>query len=395
MSEGFALVQRMGVRIQVARSIDWEGSAMDDWNVLIYGDSRSYSLRHEVPLPFPDPVAYLEVGGKRWVLAGAVDIPRLTSLGAQAGFDVVSFEDLGLGDAMRAGRPLSEAIVETLVEACRRFAVSAVRTPADFPVGAADQLRAAGVDVRPDGAGFDLRRRRKTPQELAGIRRGIRAAEAAMVEIRDSLRRADDATVEELRGAAQAAVIRHGAVPHDMTIIAPGPQGADQHDQGSGVIARNVPIVVDIFPRDLESGCWGDLTRTLCVGEPPEELVAWHQQVREAQCRATEAVRPGISGAELNQIAMDCLAEHGHPTRHGGVEVEDGFAHYLGHGLGLDLHEAPTLDEGGEVLIPGDVVTIEPGLYRRDFGGCRIEDVVFVTEDGYELLTDCPYDLVV
>ena len=161
------------------------------------------------------------------------------------------------------------------------------------------------------------------------------------------------------------------------------------------MIARNVPIVVDIFPRDLESGCWGDLTRTLCVGEPPEELVEWHQHVREAQRRATAAVRPGISGAELNQIAMDCLAEHGYPTRHGGVEVEDGFAHYLGHGLGLDLHEAPTLDEGGEVLIPGDVVTIEPGLYRRGFGGCRIEDVVYVTEDGYELLTDCPYDLVV
>ncbi len=92
---------------------------------------------------------------------------------------------------------------------------------------------------------------------------------------------------------------------------------------------------------------------------------------------------------------MEYLAEHGYPTRQGGVEVEDGFAHYLGHGLGLDLHEAPTLDEGGEALIPGDVVTIEPGLYRRGLGGCRIEDVVIVTESGYDLITDCPYDLVV
>jgi Xaa-Pro aminopeptidase len=214
-----------------------------------------------------------------------------------------------------------------------------------------------------------------------------------MSAIRDALRQRSQLTVEQLRTEAQVAMIRHGAVPHDMTVIAPGPQGADQHDEGSGPIAPNIPIVVDVFPRDLESGCWGDLTRTLCVGEPPAELVDWHRHVREAQRRATEAVRPGISGAELNQIAMDYLAEHGYPTRHGGREVEDGFAHYLGHGLGLDLHEAPTLDDGGEVLIPGDVVTIEPGLYRRGFGGCRLEDVVFVTESGYELLTDCDYDL--
>ncbi len=368
---------------------------MDESNVLIYGDSRSYSLRHEVPLPFPDPVAYLEVRGKRWVLAGSIDVPRLTNLGAQAGFEVVPFDDLGLLEAISAGKPLSEATVETLVAACRRFSVSDVATPADFPLYAADRLRSAGIDVRPDGAAFDLRRRRKTPNELAGIRRGIRAAEAAMAAVRDGLRRGDNLTVEQLRSAAQMAMIRHAAVPNDMTVIAPGSQGADQHEQGSGAIPHNVPIVVDVFPRDLESGCWGDLTRTLCVGEPPTELAEWHRHVREAQRRATAAVRPGISGAELNQIAMDCLAEQGYPTRQGGVKVADGFAHYLGHGLGLDLHEPPTLDAGGEVRIPGDVVTIEPGLYRRGFGGCRIEDVVLVTEDGYELLTDCPYDLVV
>ena len=120
--------------------------------------------------------------------------------------------------------------------------------------------------------------------------------------------------------------------------------------------------------------------------------------MREAQRRATEAVRPGVSGEELNRIAASYLAEQGYATRlgrDGGAPLEEGFIHYLGHGLGLDLHEAPTLDEGGETLVVGDVVTIEPGLYRPGWGGCRIEDVVVVTEDGYELLTDCPYDLVV
>lgn len=363
--------------------------------LLIYGDSRSYSLRHEVPLAFPDPVAYLEVDGQRHVIAGSLDIPRLSELGERTNFDVTSFEELGLLDATGAGMPLGEAIVDTLVNACRRFSVNAVTTPAEFPLAAADRLRAAGIEVNADGATFDLRRRRKSPDEIAGVRRGQKAAEAAMAAIRDVLGRGEQVTVEQLRVEAQVAMIRHGAIPHDMTVIAPGPQGADPHDEGSGPIPPHVPIVVDVFPRDLRSGCWGDLTRTLCVGEPPPELVDWHRHVREAQRRATAAVRPHISGGELNQIAMDYLADQGFATRQSGVEVEQGFTHYLGHGVGLDLHEAPTLDSGGEQLLAGDIVTIEPGLYRPGLGGCRIEDIVLVTDDGHEILTDCPYDLVV
>jgi Xaa-Pro aminopeptidase len=363
--------------------------------LLIFGDSRSYSLRHEVPLAFPDPVAYLELDGQRHVIAGSLDIPRLRELSERAGFDVTSFEELGLLEAMGAGKPLAEAVIDMLVVACRRFSVHAVTTPADFPLAAADRLRGAGIEVTADGAAFDLRRRHKSPEEIAGVRRAQKAAEAAMATIRDVLRQGGEMTAERLRTEAQVAMIRHGAIPHDMTVIAPGPQGADPHHEGAGPIPPHVPVVVDIFPRDLRSGCWGDLTRTLCVGEPPPELVNWHRHVREAQRRATDAVRPNVSGGELNQIAMDYLAEHGFATRHGGAEVEQGFTHSLGHGVGLDLHEAPTLDNGGEQLLPGDIVTIEPGLYRKDLGGCRIEDIVLVTETGHEILTECSYDLVV
>jgi Xaa-Pro aminopeptidase len=360
---------------------------------LIYGDSSSAPLRHELPTSLPDPVAYLELDGQRHVFAGSLDIPRLTAMGEREGFSVTSFESLGLGDEMAAGKPLLAAIEACLVRGCAQAGVRSVRAPADFPLSAADTLRGAGIEIAADGEEFDARRRRKHPGEIEGIRRGQRAAEAALEAIREGLRAGGDVTVEELRDAARIAFIRHGAVPHELVVIAPGPQGADPHDQGSGPIAAGVPIVVDVFPRDIESGCWGDLTRTLCVGEPPEELVRWHRDVREAQRLATDAVRPGVSGEELNAIAMGHLAAQGYGTRQGGAEIEEGFTHYLGHGVGLELHEAPTLDHGGEVLVPGDVVTIEPGLYRSDFGGCRIEDIVLVTETGHEILTSAPYDL--
>ncbi len=363
-------------------------------DVLVFGDSKYPSLRHEVPLPLPDPIVYLEVDGRRVIVAGSLDVPRMQALG---GYDVLSFEELGLNELLADGMALPEAFRELTARACARLGLRAAAVPSDFPLELADLLRARGVELSPDGALFDLRRRTKTPQQVAGIRRAQRAAERAMELVRRRLREGGDLTAEGLRAEARRVFVENGAVPHDMLVIAAGGHGADPHDEGAGPIPAGVPIVVDIFPRDLESGCWGDITRTFCIGEPPAELAEWHRLVREAQQRATEAVRPGISGGEPYAVACEVLEAAGYATRRTsapGEVLEEGFVHYLGHGLGLDLHEAPTLDEGGEVLVPGDVITIEPGLYRPGFGGCRIEDVVLVTEDGCELITDFPYDLV-
>lgn len=363
-------------------------------NVLIYGDDRSPALRHDVPVAMPDPIGYIEQDGRSTIVAGSLDVPRMRALGAH---EVMSFEELGLAETLAAGTPLGDAFLVLVTRACRSLGVSEAIVPADFPVALADLLRAEGVAVAADGELFRMRRRSKSANELAGIRRAQRAAQAAMACVRDGLG-AGETDVATLRAAAQHVFLDYGCVPHDMLVIAAGPHGADPHDQGEGVIRPGEPIVVDIFPRDMESGCWGDITRTYCVGDPPAELVAWHRVVREAQLRASEVVRPGISAAELNRVACDVIRAAGYATRldAGAPELlTEGFIHYLGHGLGLELHEAPTLDEGSEVLVPGDVITIEPGIYRPGFGGCRIEDVLIVTEGGYELLTEFPYELEV
>ncbi len=364
-------------------------------NVLLFGDSKNPALRHEVPLPLPDPIAYLETAGGRTIVAGSLDVPRMRELG---GYAVIAFEELGLNNLLAEGKPLSEAIAGCIVHACVRLGVTEVTTAADCPLGLADSLRAAGVSVAADGAALDLRRRAKTPAELAGIRRAMLAAESAMARVRERLAQHAELTSEGLRSEAWHVFLDHAAVPHDMLVIAAGASGADPHCEGEGPLPAGVPIVVDIFPRDMASGCWGDITRTFCIGDPPGELVEWHRVVREAQLRAIDAVRAGVSGEVPYAAACDVIEAAGYATRRTAPSdqvLTEGFVHYLGHGLGLDLHEAPTLDDGGEVLVSGDIITIEPGLYRPGFGGCRIEDVVLVTEDGCELITDFPYELQV
>jgi Xaa-Pro aminopeptidase len=104
-----------------------------------------------------------------------------------------------------------------------------------------------------------------------------------------------------------------------------------------------------------------------------------------------------VNGRELMQLACELFHEHGLKTplhKDPGEVLDSGFIHGLGHGVGLEVHEKPSLSRSGDDLVPGDVITLEPGLYRAGYGGVRLEDILIVTEDGAEVVTDYPYDLV-
>jgi Xaa-Pro aminopeptidase len=363
-------------------------------NVLIHADTvRSAELRHEVPLLIGDPFVYLEQNGSRRVYTSSLEAPRLEELG---GLEVVLVEELGFDELMASGidRPAIER--ELVLRACRHAGIEDAVVPRAFPLETADHLRANGIELRPDGDLFDGRRRAKTDAELDGIRRAQRGAEAAMEGIRARLREGGEVTCEELQGIALRTFTEHGLTAPDALIVSHGAQTAIGHEAGHGRIEPGEPIVCDLFPQDTKSGCFADLTRTFCLGEPPEHLVEFHRLCRESLDRVYESIRAGITGKELHAISCEPFEEAGYKTqltKEPGEVLEEGFFHSLGHGVGLEVHEEPGLGRTGGALIEGDVVAIEPGLYRKGFGGCRLEDLVRVTADGCERLTDCPYDL--
>jgi Xaa-Pro aminopeptidase len=202
-------------------------------------------------------------------------------------------------------------------------------------------------------------------------------------------------TCERIKVVIDRVFGEHGTSA-DESIVSHGAQTAIGHDMGSGPIAPGEPIILDLFPRDRETGCYSDMTRTYVVGEPPEELVEYHRLVKEALDRSLAEVRAGANGPGIFRNVCRLFEEHGYPTilsKEPGQVLDHGFIHSLGHGVGLEVHEQPALGRAGHDLVAGDVITLEPGLYRRGFGGCRLEDLVVVTEDGVENLTQYPYGL--
>jgi len=373
--------------------------------VLIYGDSfRSADMRHAVPLGVPDPFLYAERNGDRHVFANSMEAARLQELGL---FDVHVDEELGVDELVESGVEPRELTAQLALRAVASLGLERATVPENFPVWLADRLRAQGVELDVDQELFDDRRRAKTAAQLEGMKRAQRAAEAAMDACRELLRRAEIRGDELLLDGKQLTVERVKAdmsmvfAAHDTTadeyIVAPGAQGAVGHDMGSGPIRPSTPLVVDIFPRDNASAVYTDMTRTFVVGDVPDDVREWHWLVKEALDRAVAEIRPGVEGRAVFEHTCDIFEAAGEPTQRTkkpGETLGDGFFHGLGHGVGLEVHEAPGMGRlSRKTLVAGDVVTVEPGLYRVGYGGVRLEDIVLVTENGAEVLTDYPYDL--
>jgi Xaa-Pro aminopeptidase len=363
-------------------------------DVLLYADTyRMPELRHEVPIGVPDPFLYAERDGVKHIVVGSMEIPRLAELGL---FELHPWEEFGIDELRSSGRDMPEIRAEIQSRAVKALGLTRAVVPETFPLWLADRLRGEGVELTVDQDFFDDRRRVKNESELAGLRRAQKAAEAAMDVARELLRKGPPLTVEEVKSAMSVAFAEHGTTCDDF-IVAPAAQGAVGHDMGSGPIEAGVPVVIDIWPRDNESAIFTDMTRTFVVGDVPDDVREWHRLCKEALDAAVAEIKDGADGRAIFDVTCDIFEAAGEPTprtKKEGETLSNGFFHGLGHGVGLEVHEPPGMGlSSKKPLLAGDVVTVEPGLYRQGYGGVRLEDIVLVTKDGAETITDYPYDL--
>ncbi len=283
----------------------------------------------------------------------------------------------------------------------RERGVEAARVSPRLQAAYLEELRATGLDVVVDRELFRTERRRKSPEEARAVREAQRAAEAAVVEVVSQLAQADvkdgvlwldesPLTSEHLYARASLLLGEKGFTCPDM-IIAGSPECAMPHFRGEGPIRAGAPVIIDIFPSGRASHYHGDLTRTVVVGEIPDDVRRMHAAVLQALDAGIESIHAGASGRDVHHSVCQVLVDRGYGTTTKGFEGPEGVAkmiHSTGHGVGLDVHEEPSLRASEEnTLIEGDVVTVEPGLYRLGLGGVRVEDTGIVVTDGFKNFT--------
>ncbi|MFW6448662.1 MAG: M24 family metallopeptidase [Halobacteriota archaeon] len=350
----------------------------------------------------PDPFVTLYAAGAVHGLVSPLEFGRAK---ADGGFDTVeSVASYDYHDRLER-HDRHEAWAATIADFCAAHDVGSVSTPPRFPLGVARGLEAAGVDVVVDKDGIvDEVRAVKTEPELEAIAATQTAAEAAMARAEAILAGADIAddgtlryageplTSERIKLAIERQLLEDRCALEDV-IVASGADAANPHDSGAGPIAEGETVIVDIFPSHKQTRYFGDLTRTFVKGEPTETQRAWYEDTLAAQSAALEAIEAGVTGEAVHDAVCDVYEGRGHETLRSDPAAETGFIHSTGHGVGLDIHEGPSLSQTGEALEVNHVVTVEPGLYDPAVGGVRIEDLVVVTDDGYHNLTEYPKHL--
>lgn len=221
--------------------------------------------------------------------------------------------------------------------------------------------------------------------EVARIAKACAIGDLAFKEVLNFIR--PGVSEQDVEDVILRSFTKNGATKASFdTIVASGKRGAMPHGKASDKKIANNELITCDFGCVYQGFC-SDMTRTFAIGEPDPELLTIHEIVKTAQMAGIKAIKPGIAIGEIDKICRDYIKAKGY---------DQYFTHGTGHGLGVEIHEAPwVIKNETTILEPGMVITVEPGIYIPNLGGVRIEDDIVVTKDGYQILTKSVRDITV
>jgi Xaa-Pro aminopeptidase len=345
----------------------------------------------------PDPFIAIKIGSGWHGLFSPLEVDRARR---HSRLDETHLETLWRERAEENGwgKSLAAAAAAFLKER----GISEILVPGHFPLRYAEQLNSWGFRVKAAEESLFSERVTKNKTEIRHLaqaerltKRAMQRAEAFLAESQtgsDGIllhpEVAGKVKSKHLRSVIETYLIQHGAMPAH-TIVACGRESSDPHHIGHGYLRANQPIIIDIFPRVLATGYWGDMTRTYLKGKAPERVKKLYNTVKEGQKIGLDMAGDGVSGDAIHRAITTCFDKQGFKT--GMLRgKQSGFFHGTGHGVGLEIHEAPRVSIGSGTLKAGHVITIEPGLYYPGLGGVRLEDMVVIRPDGHTNLTKHP-----
>ncbi len=362
--------------------------------LLIVADSeRDANMLYATGLFVPDPFIYINFGRRPLIVLNDLEIDRARKQAPHC--RAVSLS--AYQQKLRAQKIKRPSFPHVIREILRENKIRRAIVPDNFPLGLAKDLKKLGIKLKPRTGVFP-KREIKSADEVRKISAALMMAEVGMAEGMQALRlskidkrrqliyRGLPLTSERLRAVIDCAILQACGLAAN-TIVAGGRQACDPHERGYGLLRANEPIIIDIFPRSQKTGYFGDITRTVVRGRANEAVKKLYDTVFHGQKIALQKVRAGTSTAEIHQCVQQFFVQRGYKTGKNNGRME-GFFHGTGHGLGLEIHEAPRMGATSTGrLKAGQVVTVEPGLYYPEIGGVRLEDVAFVTASGAKNLT--------
>jgi Xaa-Pro aminopeptidase len=349
-------------------------------------------MRYLTHFTTSDPFVYFRKRGEEGtIIISQMEVGRASREGTAA---IMTRAEAGLVEIIKKEKdPYRATALMIAAQAGKKILV-----PPNFPIALANAL-GEFCSVTVDKGTILSMRAKKTRSEIGYLKNVQDVTQTAMGHAVSLIRKAavkkgilylngKPLTSEQIKYTMHCVLLEHGCGAED-TIVSCGEDTAIPHMTGSGPLHADEPIVIDLFPVHEKSGYYADMTRTIVKGEPSQEIFEMFTALRDAKQLAVSRVKSGISGAALHKLVVDYFKERGYDSN------TRGFVHNLGHGVGLQVHELPTVGPSGKSLETGNVITIEPGLYYPGIGGVRLEDIGAVTKKGFDNFTRFPEDLVV